>query len=1299
METLLTKYKEIQQQEHGENTIKLSGTRDELNGFHLQTRYPEFLNKRDISKLKDLFTLNLSQESPLNAQLGIDSEDQSLFITACIQFLFIRAEAIIQLTPRHVRCLLNSFDREHTSIRPFKPLQEKPSLWKYARTLKAFIIFLLQSFKYQHPNPIRSNPRIKSIEKLYQLSQQAKDDLQELQGLLQKVQIKDDRGAQQGRTHSANPHAGDLSSDSEEDFDLNSDDEDGLDSQTLFDSLHKPIEKAKEHLKQFKFEYDQVIEGCQLIQSLLIHLATSRTNITHSGPIYGFFACSSVNFHQKSFKGVNLISQAYSAFIYGMQLVVLDYFWVDWCGYLLEHDGDSIVDESPLVDHIKPWLIKYFRHQSEYPLGELLSFRAYALHYNSLASTLGNEVYEIGPHHLQFHQVQVKQKQLQRFFQRSIQNLSQLLIEKLLLNQNLELFAQITLKKAAEFEDFLITNNCFNFLTQNTDYKAYQDSLVKKILGDGELFSKWFLVEDNDIQLVPFQAEAYLNQVKKFQLHLLFLIHMTSGAPARGTEIIPIQSTNTIIKKRNIFLDPKTHLFLIRLSYSKTFSMTGSERNAVRALPQSLSHVLLIYMVVVEPFIHYIHEALHITNRRAYLFSIRGELPTSRQLSARMGQETQLFLHHSINLHAWRHISQGFIRYGMGEVLQDDSIEASELSEVTNEALAAGQAHHSAKTAMLIYGRPKVQFSNLALNQQAAFIDFSQRWHHYIGLSPDFNLLGHLFQPVSLDRSSPDETADEDQEDTLFTLNAPCLRASFENPKTTPPASHIPIGQFNQFFSTTSPIFNPVQPQMESNVDPHAELDPDPYQQVYKSARNKVIFQPYCDLLLHLFQEFLGDQSASFKSPEQRQVLYHLLAKQPYLVAVLPTAGGKTTLFLLGASLAWSKTTILVVPLIALKLNLQKKLEALGISFAIWEEKGSDTPTCNLVLVSIESVKKKNFLEWAQSLVNQGGLDRVIWDEAHLIPLAHSYRNVMDHVKKLIKLPVQHVFASATMTNEALSELKKMMRLPSSVPLVVRGDISRPEIHYNVNDIPAGIQSDTDVFDFLLEFIKDARMSNKIAMNAQVIIYLPSRNMVETFYDQHPTQVTYYHGKMSKQIQASQLDSFITKKKLILVGTTGIGEGYDFHHVSMVIHWGTWWEMSQFLQGSGRAARGTGSIGWSFIFRNPRKPLPQPQNGEEQVFHQYLQEQICRRRPINLNFNEKVIEACSENDQLCDLCTQRQNQLVLVSHQAIQAETKGSKQRERLMKYIQYWHSKGCLNCALQDLGKFYSNLFFYFSY
>ena len=84
-------------------------------------------------------------------------------------------------------------------------------------------------------------------------------------------------------------------------------------------------------------------------------------------------------------------------------------------------------------------------------------------------------------------------------------------------------------------------------------------------------------------------------------------------------------------------------------------------------------------------------------------------------------------------------------------------------------------------------------------------------------------------------------------------------------------------------------------------------------------------------LLIQLLREFLNDNTATFRSPAQQEAFYYMMKQVPYLFLILPTAAGKTTLFLFGASLFQDQVTIVIIPLISLKLDLLGKAKALGL--------------------------------------------------------------------------------------------------------------------------------------------------------------------------------------------------------------------------------------------------------------------------------------------------------------------------------------------------------------------------------
>jgi superfamily II DNA helicase RecQ len=244
-----------------------------------------------------------------------------------------------------------------------------------------------------------------------------------------------------------------------------------------------------------------------------------------------------------------------------------------------------------------------------------------------------------------------------------------------------------------------------------------------------------------------------------------------------------------------------------------------------------------------------------------------------------------------------------------------------------------------------------------------------------------------------------------------------------------------------------------------------------------------------------MLKEFMQDDQVTFRSPEQRQAFHLMLKQVPYLFLVLPTAAGKTTLFLFGASLATSQVTIVVVPLISLKLDLSRKAAALGLQPTIWEPGQTMPPASSrVILVQIEHLDNPRFNELANELITQKRLARIIWDECHLIPLAKSYRPIMLRAWHALALPVPMVFSSATLPYHLQAELVDMLRL-GSLPHIpeVRADLTLPNMAYRVEKVPNQL-AETDYASYLTQFIKTFEMNHgpfrsSARARAKVIIF------------------------------------------------------------------------------------------------------------------------------------------------------------------------------------------------------------------
>ena len=195
-----------------------------------------------------------------------------------------------------------------------------------------------------------------------------------------------------------------------------------------------------------------------------------------------------------------------------------------------------------------------------------------------------------------------------------------------------------------------------------------------------------------------------------------------------------------------------------------------------------------------------------------------------------------------------------------------------------------------------------------------------------------------------------------------------------------------------------------------------------------------------------MLKEFLQDPLASFRSLEQELLIKSILLKVPYILGVLPTSSGKSLSYLLTSSLSISKVTIVILPLVGLKLDILRRAKEFNIPCSIFEETREFK---NLTLVSIESIVSSTFVGLVQELINSSSLDRIILDECHLLISSSSYRSIMFRFKEILLLKCQFVFLSSTLPYSFEQELSKTLYLADLS--IIRASCSRPNISYQAS--------------------------------------------------------------------------------------------------------------------------------------------------------------------------------------------------------------------------------------------------------
>jgi hypothetical protein len=434
-----------------------------------------------------------------------------------------------------------------------------------------------------------------------------------------------------------------------------------------------------------------------------------------------------------------------------------------------------------------------------------------------------------------------------------------------------------------------------------------------------------------------------------------------------------------------------------------------------------------------------------------------------------------------INIRVWRHLMQGFIRYGLG---LSDTLDEMDGDDLDDEGLGADQMNHSRATGLAIYGRSVASFQGVRADIQTALISFSQRWHAYLGLSPDQLVLGSLFwdraflvPKAEINPSNPTPSGlPKPPMPIALALERPLVEFRHPiRPRATAPAYRVSIGQFNEFMSLYG------VPQV-ATPSPSESGDLDAGQVIRTLAYSPLVPSSQCDigLLTQVLREFMSDDQATFRSPEQQEAFHLMMKHIPYLFLILPTAAGKTTLFLLGASLFPDQVTIIIIPLISLKLDLLGKADALGLRPTVWDPaigyRGLN-PKTRVILVQIEHVVHPKFYEMAGHLINHRRLSRVIWDECHLIPLSQGYRPIMKRAWHALALQAPIVFASATLPSHLQHELASMLQLPRPY-ITLRASLALQHMAYRVHALPRSLDQDSYP-GYLTQFIKQFETTYK----------------------------------------------------------------------------------------------------------------------------------------------------------------------------------------------------------------------------
>jgi superfamily II DNA/RNA helicase len=386
---------------------------------------------------------------------------------------------------------------------------------------------------------------------------------------------------------------------------------------------------------------------------------------------------------------------------------------------------------------------------------------------------------------------------------------------------------------------------------------------------------------------------------------------------------------------------------------------------------------------------------------------------------------------------------------------------------------------------------------------------------------------------------------------------------------------------------------------------------------------------------LSLVDKKLGDLlgvGARFRSDEQREAILTILVGDGPLVVVLPTGGGKSLIFQLPAALSTLGVTVVVVPFRALAANLVDRCMKLGIDSVHWTS--DQSRQAQLIVVVIDTAIKNEFIGLLSTLRLNGRLDRIVLDECHVILLSHEFRPNLSKIEELRKIPCQFVLLTGTLPPWMQSELETCLLLGNrdNGLRYIRSSSNRPTIRYEVQ-----CYSDNVLLfkfkDLILTARRDMRPTERI------LIFSVSREECEILAKLLNCQP--YHSEWADK--EDSLHQWMDGEMTILVATSAVGTGIDVSGISLVIHYGPPYTLTDFYQEVGRGGRSGERMKSLIVLKSQKlqwfqKNLNNSDFAEKRDVWRFLTTVECRRKFLT-DYFDGVGQMCYQNNnEFCDNC-------------------------------------------------------------
>ncbi|KAI4192534.1 MAG: hypothetical protein LQ350_008631, partial [Teloschistes chrysophthalmus] len=322
-----------------------------------------------------------------------------------------------------------------------------------------------------------------------------------------------------------------------------------------------------------------------------------------------------------------------------------------------------------------------------------------------------------------------------------------------------------------------------------------------------------------------------------------------------------------------------------------------------------------------------------------------------------------------------------------------------------------------------------------------------------------------------------------------------------------------------------------------------------------------------------------------------------------------------------------------VVPLIALRQDLHRRCEEVGIHCREWNRR-SPPDDARIVLVTPESARSDDFIRFMNRIRGQERLDRIVIDECHVVlNEQHDFRPRLRELGELNRAQVPMVMLTATLPPTDEDEFLKRMWLRRGDLRIFRATTTRKNIQYRTYRL-RGRTSEQQESD-LLRTIREAQ--GQLSGSEKLVIYSSRVEDCKALAASVDGEAYFHDAEDKKGI----FHRFATEDGCsTMVATSAFGMGVDVPHIRWVIHTNEPLALFDYSQESGRAGR-DGLPSQALIIRGRMKggrQNPSQMDIHGQLMEIYLDAR-CKRMVLDHYLDGRDDRSCCEaGEEACEGC-------------------------------------------------------------